>query len=210
GILAIIYIIPADINTLISFFSFASWIFYGLTTLSLIVMRFTRKELKRPVKVPIVFPILVTLVAIYLVLAPIIDAPDMAYLYCSLFIAGGIIFYVLFIYYHFSWTRKLMKPITKHLQLFLEVAPAETGQFPNIWRGHHFAENYRWWPEQIYTRLDPPTSGTSAWEELAQQCEGAGRELQTKIFCMKLTSSGIPVAVTYNQLLFDYNPSTLA
>ncbi|XP_072374201.1 b(0,+)-type amino acid transporter 1 [Scyliorhinus torazame] len=128
GILAIIYIIPADINTLISFFSFASWIFYGLTTLSLIVMRFTRKELKRPVKVPIVFPILVTLVAIYLVLAPIIDAPDMAYLYCSLFIAGGIIFYVLFIYYHFSWTRKLMKPITKHLQLFLEVAPAETGQ----------------------------------------------------------------------------------
>ncbi|XP_078066904.1 b(0,+)-type amino acid transporter 1 [Mustelus asterias] len=128
GMLAIIYIIPADINTLINYFSFASWIFYGLTTLSLIVMTFTRKNLKRPVKVPIVLPIVVTVVAIYLVFAPIIDAPDLVYLYCSLFIVGGLIFYVLFIYYHFNWTRKIMRPITKHLQLFLEVAPAENEQ----------------------------------------------------------------------------------
>ncbi|XP_043562768.1 b(0,+)-type amino acid transporter 1 [Chiloscyllium plagiosum] len=126
GFLAIIYIIPADINTLINYFSFASWIFYGLTTLSLIVMRFTRKDLNRPVKVPIIFPIVVTLVSIYLVLAPIIGAPELAYLYCSLFIVGGLIFYFLFIYFHFSWTRRVMRPITKHLQLFLEVAPAET------------------------------------------------------------------------------------
>ncbi|XP_078400538.1 b(0,+)-type amino acid transporter 1 [Cetorhinus maximus] len=128
GFLSIIYIIPGDINTLINYFSFASWIFYGLTTLSLIVMRFTRKDLKRPVKVPIILPIVVTIVAIYLVIAPIIGAPDWAYLYCSLFIVGGLIFYVLFVYYHFSWTRKIMRPITKHLQLLMEVAPAEIGQ----------------------------------------------------------------------------------
>uniref|UniRef100_UPI00398EB904 b(0,+)-type amino acid transporter 1 n=1 Tax=Pristiophorus japonicus TaxID=55135 RepID=UPI00398EB904 len=128
GFLAIIYIIPADINTLINYFSFASWIFYGLTTFSLIVMRFTRKGLKRPVKVPIVLPFVVTLVAIYLVLAPIIGSPDWAYLYCALFIVGGLIFYVLFVYFHFSWTRRIMRPITKHLQLFMEVAPAETEQ----------------------------------------------------------------------------------
>lgn len=42
---------PADINTLINYFSFAQWAFYGLTTLALIVMRFTRKDLDRPVKV---------------------------------------------------------------------------------------------------------------------------------------------------------------
>jgi len=51
GMLSIIYIIPADINTLINYFSFAQWAFYGLTCLVLIVMRFTRKELHRPVKV---------------------------------------------------------------------------------------------------------------------------------------------------------------
>ena len=49
--MAIFYIIPADINTLINYFSFAQWAFYGLTALALIVMRFTRKEFHRPVKV---------------------------------------------------------------------------------------------------------------------------------------------------------------
>ncbi|XP_067905999.1 b(0,+)-type amino acid transporter 1 isoform X1 [Heterodontus francisci] len=128
GLLAIIYIIPADINTLINYFSFASWIFYGLTTLSLIVMQFRRKDMKRPVKIPIVIPAVVTLFSIYLVVAPIIGSPDWAYLYCALFIVGGLIVYVLFIYFHFSWTRRIMRPITKHLQLLMEVVPAETEQ----------------------------------------------------------------------------------
>ncbi|XP_069757895.1 b(0,+)-type amino acid transporter 1 [Narcine bancroftii] len=125
GLLAIIYIIPADINTLINYFSFASWIFYGLTTFSLIVMRFTRKDLKRPVKIPIIFPIIITIIAVYLVLAPIIDSPDWAYLYCTLFIVGGLIFYVLFVYFHFSWTRRIMRPITMYVQLLMEVGPSE-------------------------------------------------------------------------------------
>ncbi|XP_038556748.1 b(0,+)-type amino acid transporter 1 isoform X2 [Micropterus salmoides] len=50
GVLSLFYIIPADINTLINYFSFAQWVFYGLTALALIVMRFTRRELNRPVK----------------------------------------------------------------------------------------------------------------------------------------------------------------
>ncbi|XP_007244942.3 b(0,+)-type amino acid transporter 1 isoform X1 [Astyanax mexicanus] len=125
GILSIFYIIPADINTLINYFSFAQWVFYGLTALALIVMRFTRKELKRPVKVPIVIPALVVLVSCYLVLAPIIDKPEIEYLYCTVFILGGLIFYYPFVYRKFSWTRRFMKPITMHLQLLMEVVPPQ-------------------------------------------------------------------------------------
>lgn len=55
GAIAIIYIIPGDINTLINYFSFAVWIFYGFTVLGLIVMRFTRKELRRPIRVSSAF-----------------------------------------------------------------------------------------------------------------------------------------------------------
>lgn len=51
GLLAICYIIPADIGTLINYFSFAQWGFYGMSALALIVLRFTRKDLHRPVKV---------------------------------------------------------------------------------------------------------------------------------------------------------------
>ncbi|KAM4602929.1 b(0,+)-type amino acid transporter 1 [Polymixia lowei] len=125
GILAIFYIIPADINTLINYFSFAQWAFYGLTALALIVMRYTRKELHRPLKVPIVIPGLIVLMSCYLVLAPIIDKPELEYLYCTIFIFSGLIFYYPFVYRKVSWARKLMRPITMHLQLLMEVVPPE-------------------------------------------------------------------------------------
>ncbi|XP_010716056.1 B(0,+)-type amino acid transporter 1 [Meleagris gallopavo] len=125
GAITIIYIIPGDINTLINYFSFAVWIFYGLSVFALIVMRFTRKELKRPIKIPIVIPVIVTLISILLVLAPIITAPELAYLYCVLFILSGLIFYVLFVHFKFKWSQKISDPITMHLQMLLEVVPPE-------------------------------------------------------------------------------------
>ncbi|KAM3876935.1 b(0,+)-type amino acid transporter 1 [Diretmus argenteus] len=125
GILAIFYIIPSDINTLINYFSFAQWVFYGLTALALIVMRFTRKDLHRPVKVPIFIAGLMVLVSSYLVLAPIIDKPEKEYLYCIVFIFSGLILYYPFVHRKFGWTRKVMGPITMHLQLLMEVVPPE-------------------------------------------------------------------------------------
>ncbi|XP_059856426.1 B(0,+)-type amino acid transporter 1 isoform X1 [Delphinus delphis] len=107
GIIAIIYIIPGDINSLVNYFSFAAWLFYGLTIFGLVVMRFTRKELKRPIKVPIFIPILVTLLSVFLVLAPIISQPAWEYLYCVLFMLSGLIFYFLFVYYKFGWAQKI-------------------------------------------------------------------------------------------------------
>ncbi|XP_062442512.1 B(0,+)-type amino acid transporter 1 [Rhea pennata] len=125
GAVAIIYIIPGDIDTLINYFSFAVWIFYGLTVLALIVMRFTKRELRRPIRIPFVIPIIVMFVSILLVLAPIITAPELAYLYCVLFILSGLIFYVLFVHFKFHWAQKISKSITMHLQMLLEVVPAE-------------------------------------------------------------------------------------
>lgn len=125
GIIATIYIIPGDINSLVNYFSFAAWLFYGLTVLGLIVMRFTRKELERPIKVPILIPIVVTLVSVYLVIAPIISEPALEYLYCVLFILSGLIFYYLFVHYKFAWAQKISKPLTMHLQMLMEVVPPE-------------------------------------------------------------------------------------
>ncbi|XP_003416376.1 B(0,+)-type amino acid transporter 1 [Loxodonta africana] len=125
GIIATIYIIPGDINSLVNSFSFAAWLFYGMTILGLIVMRFTRKELKRPIKVPIFIPILMTLISAFLVLAPIISEPAWEYLYCALFTLSGLIFYFLFVYYKFGWAQRISKPITMFLQMLMEVVPPE-------------------------------------------------------------------------------------
>ncbi|XP_068172504.1 b(0,+)-type amino acid transporter 1-like isoform X2 [Antennarius striatus] len=125
GFLAMCYIIPADINTLINYFSFAQWTFYGLAALSLIVMRFTKKEFRRPVKVPIVIPALMVLVSCYLVVAPIFYEPALEYLYCTIFIFSGLIFYYFLIYRKVKWVIRLMRPITMYLQLLMEVVPPE-------------------------------------------------------------------------------------
>lgn len=58
-------------------------------------------------QVPIFIPILVTLVSLFLVLAPIISEPALEYLYCVLFMLSGIIFYFLFVHYKFGWAQKI-------------------------------------------------------------------------------------------------------
>lgn len=49
-------IIPGDIGSLIDFFGFTSSIFYCLTMVALISMRFTRKDAVRPIKVRPLYP----------------------------------------------------------------------------------------------------------------------------------------------------------
>lgn len=74
-------------------------------------------------QVPIILPILVLIAAIFLVLAPIIDDPQIEYLYVTLFIFSGILIYIPFI--HYKLCPGLLTKLTVFLQLFLEVAPAE-------------------------------------------------------------------------------------
>jgi solute carrier family 7 (L-type amino acid transporter), member 9/15 len=46
-----------------------------------------------------VIPVIVLLISIYLVIGPIVDDPKVEYLYATLFILAGFIFYVPFVYY---------------------------------------------------------------------------------------------------------------
>ncbi|XP_042907812.1 b(0,+)-type amino acid transporter 1 isoform X2 [Parasteatoda tepidariorum] len=123
AVLALLMIIPGDIGSLIDFFSFTAWLFYGLTFLALIVMRHTKKDLRRPYKVPIVIAYIVLLVSIYLVVAPIIEDPQIEYLYASVFILSGLFVYIPFVYYKLK--LNIMGNITIFFQLLLEVAPTK-------------------------------------------------------------------------------------
>uniref|UniRef100_A0A663MNG7 b(0,+)-type amino acid transporter 1 n=1 Tax=Athene cunicularia TaxID=194338 RepID=A0A663MNG7_ATHCN len=72
-------------------------------------------------QVPIIIPMIVLMAAVYLVLAPIIDQPQIEILYIVLFIFSGIILY--FPLVHFKCHPHFLQRVTLHLQLFLEVAP---------------------------------------------------------------------------------------
>lgn len=121
-LLACLMVLMGDIFALIDFFSFAAWLFYGLTMAALLLMRYTQKDAYRPYRVPTFMPITVLLFSFYLVLAPILQNPRMEFLYAFLFIMSGLIFYVPFVVY--KKEIKFMRKITQFIQLLLFVAPS--------------------------------------------------------------------------------------
>jgi L-type amino acid transporter 9 len=51
GFIAIFFCIPSDVGGLIDFFSFATWIFYGLTFVATLCCKFTKKDAERVISV---------------------------------------------------------------------------------------------------------------------------------------------------------------
>ncbi|XP_049781978.1 b(0,+)-type amino acid transporter 1 isoform X1 [Schistocerca cancellata] len=124
SLIAIAMVAAGNIDSLIDFFSFTAWIFYGGSMLALLVMRRTKPNAPRPYKVNIIIPCLVLVISVYLIIAPIIDKPQIEYLYAALFIVGSLIFYVPFVIKR-HWFKRLGF-INVFLQLLLEVAPTQS------------------------------------------------------------------------------------
>ncbi|KAK7793926.1 hypothetical protein R5R35_011856 [Gryllus longicercus] len=124
SLIAVAMVMSGTIDSLIDFFSFTAWIFYGGSMLALLVMRKTKPHTPRPYKVPIIIPLIVLVISIYLIVAPIIDEPKIEYLYAATFIIAGLLFYVPFV--HYGYVPAVMDTITVFLQLLLEVAPTQS------------------------------------------------------------------------------------
>lgn len=119
--IALVMIGISNIGTLVDFFSFTAWLFYGTTVASLLVMRYTKRDEKRVIKLPIVIPILFLLCAIYLVVAPIVEDPQIQFLYAAIFVVGGLLFYIPLV--HFKLIT--IDTLTMYIQMFLEIAPTQ-------------------------------------------------------------------------------------
>uniref|UniRef100_A0A8D2DTC9 B(0,+)-type amino acid transporter 1-like n=1 Tax=Sciurus vulgaris TaxID=55149 RepID=A0A8D2DTC9_SCIVU len=119
--MALVLVIPGNFSIIVNLMSFLSWITYGATISCLLYLRIKTKNLPRTYKVPTFIPVVMLLASLYLVLAPIIDNPQMEFLYVFLFLLSGFLVYFLFIY--FQCQPKCLKMATFHLQLLLEVAP---------------------------------------------------------------------------------------
>ena len=61
------------------------------------------------------------IISIYLVIAPIVNNPQIEYLYSILFMVVGAIMYVPFV--HFGYVFEFMDKLTTFLQLMLQIAP---------------------------------------------------------------------------------------
>ncbi|NXE86967.1 S7A13 protein, partial [Menura novaehollandiae] len=121
--IASIFIIPSDLITLTNYFGFSTWLMIGLTCASLIVLRYREPHLHRPYKVFLPVPFVMVAMSFFLVLAPIVWSPNLQYVYAFLFMLGSLVVYLPFVHFklHFAFLDK----ITCHLQLLLEVSPAD-------------------------------------------------------------------------------------
>lgn len=118
AILSVLYVIPGDVNSLIDFFSFTAWLFYGLTMLALIKLRFKEpwKDKHRPYRVHLSIPIFVFIVSMFFVVAPIVEKPQVEYLYAILYILLGFLTYAMFVKrrVRIKWLGRFIIPALFH------------------------------------------------------------------------------------------------
>ncbi|XP_062591122.1 b(0,+)-type amino acid transporter 1-like [Saccostrea cucullata] len=120
-VISLFMVIPGDIGSLVDFLGFTTWLVYAMTVACLLIFRYTKKHVERPFKVPIVIPVLFVLICIYLVIAPLVENPQIEFLYATLSIVAGLIFYFPFVY--FKVKIKGFELLTTSVQLLCEVVP---------------------------------------------------------------------------------------
>nr|CAB3266337.1 b(0,+)-type amino acid transporter 1-like [Phallusia mammillata] len=124
GCIALLMIIPNDFDSLINYYSFANWAFYFLAAMALLYFRYERPNAHRPVKVPIVVPIIFCLACLYLILAPIIDEPQIQYLLAVCTVFFGLVFYIPFV--HFKLRSETIRSLNRFMQKLMMVTTPDS------------------------------------------------------------------------------------
>lgn len=127
--IACLYLIPdaSSFSTILDLFQFTTWIFYGTASFAVVVLRFREpyKSMERPFRVWIWIPIVVFIFSLYLIVSPVISNPDMGYVYVTLILLSGLIFYVPVHVFNYKGFDAPMDKITLSLQKLLQLAPTE-------------------------------------------------------------------------------------
>ncbi|KAH9495941.1 b(0,+)-type amino acid transporter 1, partial [Bulinus truncatus] len=122
-VIAIVVMCVADGQELLRFYIFTVWLFHGSSILALLVLRFKKKNKKRPYKVDLWIPVVVVTGISYLLLAPFLITPKKEFITALALIGLSLISY-----YPINWlkSKKVINvpdKLTIWLQLFLRLAP---------------------------------------------------------------------------------------
>ncbi|CBY24423.1 unnamed protein product [Oikopleura dioica] len=127
AIIGILMVLPesSNIENLLDYFSFAMWTIYALTFISIIVFRYRKPycDVERKFKIWLPLPILAAAISLYLVIAPLIEEPSLAYLLATCIIFGGLIFYIPFVYLDWNLPFGIYNKVEIFCQKYFEVVP---------------------------------------------------------------------------------------
>ncbi|ELU09582.1 hypothetical protein CAPTEDRAFT_185200 [Capitella teleta] len=126
GMTSLIYLCSTDMYALINYVAFVNWLAVGLAVGALLYFRYTRPDMKRPIKVGLVWPIIYCAFSVFLVIVPLYASPFETGMGC-LIIATGIPIYFIFV----KWQKKpvaflrFMNKVNRGIQEALLVVPEE-------------------------------------------------------------------------------------
>uniref|UniRef100_A0A4W3K8C2 Cystine/glutamate transporter-like n=1 Tax=Callorhinchus milii TaxID=7868 RepID=A0A4W3K8C2_CALMI len=92
--LIMLMIFIGDLYDLLNFYSFPNWLFMGLVTFGLIRHRYKHPNLPRPFKVPIIFPVIFTVVCLFIVTMSLYSDPFNTGVGCALTLSGVPVYYL--------------------------------------------------------------------------------------------------------------------
>lgn len=75
GIMSLVMLISDDVFALINYISFVQWFSVGLSIVALLYLRYTRPDLKRPIKFNLIIPVTFLVFVIFLLIVPMVAVP---------------------------------------------------------------------------------------------------------------------------------------
>uniref|UniRef100_A0A8C2Z0R3 Solute carrier family 7 member 5 n=1 Tax=Cyclopterus lumpus TaxID=8103 RepID=A0A8C2Z0R3_CYCLU len=127
-LLSMMYAISQDIFSVINLFSFFTWLCVGMAIAGMIWLRFTKPDLRRPIKVYLVIPVTFVLGCVFMIIVSFWAAPFECLVGCSI-ILTGIPAYLL----GYKWKKphavqKMLDIFTVFCQKIFMSVPEERGQ----------------------------------------------------------------------------------
>lgn len=129
GCLTLVYLCIKDVFDLINYYSFMYWLTVGLSIIGQIYLRFSRPDMRRPLKVNIFFPIIFALSCIFLVVVPFITETTESLIGTAILLTGiPIYFYFIFMKPNKrpACLHRFMQVVTEFLQKIFPVVMSES------------------------------------------------------------------------------------
>lgn len=125
-LLSLVYLCSSDIFALITYVGFATWLAIGLAVATLPYFRWKAPNLKRPIKVNLIWPIIYLIATIFITIVPMIAEPVQTG-FGALIIATGAPVYFVFVYWKNKprWIQGTFDSATVFLQKMLVVVASE-------------------------------------------------------------------------------------
>uniref|UniRef100_A0A6Q2XPI6 Cystine/glutamate transporter n=1 Tax=Esox lucius TaxID=8010 RepID=A0A6Q2XPI6_ESOLU len=115
-----------DIYSLLNFMSFLRWLFIGVATLGLIYMRYTRPDMPRPFKVPLIIPAVFSFTCFFMVFLSLYSDPLNTGIGFAISLTGIPAYYIFIVFDRRpKWLQEGLDSFNRAIQIILEVIPAE-------------------------------------------------------------------------------------